>query len=105
MSTASSHSDPAPAAGNTVQVKASTAPKRSATRLSLPEISLLMLAFSGWLVLITNLFGLAGRTGWMFPVVTDIPGLAISTLALALLGATPLALRLTLRGRPTPTRR
>lgn len=79
--------------------------RRAGARLSLPEISLLMLAFSGWLVLIANLFGLAGRTGWIFPVVTDIPGLAISTLALALLGATPLFIRLAIRGRnPRPSR-
>lgn len=94
-----SDSNDAPRAGNT---RPQSTSRRPAPRLSLPEISLLMLAFSGWLVLIANLFGLAGKTGWIFPVVRDIPGLAVSTLALALLGASPLAIRLALRGRHKP---
>jgi hypothetical protein len=74
------------------------APRRTkVVRPGLLEVSLLMLAFCGWLVQIANMFGLAGRTGWLFPVVTDIPGLALSTLALALLGISPLAVRLALR--------
>ncbi|MFO7725852.1 MAG: hypothetical protein R6V45_09920 [Oceanipulchritudo sp.] len=63
-----------------------------------PVIFLLVLAACGWLILIANMFGFAGLSGWIFPVVEDIPGLAASTILIALLGLTPLALR-HLRGK------
>lgn len=59
----------------------------------MPGVYLLVFATLGWVILIANLFGVAGRSGWIFPVVTDIPGLAASTLLLGLLGLTPLALK------------
>jgi hypothetical protein len=56
----------------------------------------------GWFVLVANLFGFAGRSGWIFPAVADVPGLAASTLLLAVLGLTPLALRQILRRKEPP---
>lgn len=63
--------------------------------LTTPGLYLLVFAACGWLVLIANLFGVAGRSGWIFPEVGDIAGLAGSTVLLLLLGLTPLAIRQT----------
>lgn len=65
----------------------------SLTTLTIPGLYLLVLAGCGWLVLIANLFGIAGASGWIFPVVADIPGLAASTALLGVMGLTPIALR------------
>lgn len=59
-----------------------------------PEIALIVVAVSGWMVLVANMFGIAGKTGWIFPVVTDIGSLAKSTGLLALISALPFAFRL-----------
>jgi hypothetical protein len=67
--------------------------------LTIPGLYLMIFALCGWLVLIANMFGFAGASGWIFPVVTDIPGLAASTLFLALLGLTPLAVKQVLTGK------
>lgn len=67
--------------------------------LTIPGLYLLLFAACGWLVLIANMFGIAGASGWIFPVVTDIPGLAASTLFLALLGLTPLAFKQAFAGK------
>ena len=64
-----------------------------ATQLTTPGLYLLVFAVCGWLVLVANLFGIAGRSGWIFPPVPDVAGLAASTLLLAVLGLTPFALR------------
>ena len=61
--------------------------------LTAPGLYLLVFAVCGWLVLMANMFGFAGAAGWIFPIVTDIPGLAASTVFLALLGMTPLAFK------------
>lgn len=63
------------------------------TRAGLVSTSLLVLAACGWLILVANLFGITDRRGWVFPVVEDVPGLAASTLLLAILGLTPPACR------------
>lgn len=63
------------------------------TRLGAPGLYLLVFALCGWLILIANLFGVAGRSGWIFPKVDDIAGLASSTILLLFLGLTPFALR------------
>lgn len=72
--------------------------RRGPTGPGMPGLYLLVLAGCGWLILMANMFGFAGATGWIFPQVTDISGLAASTLLLALLGLTPLALRQLIRG-------
>ncbi|MGC9450313.1 MAG: hypothetical protein ACP5I4_02605 [Oceanipulchritudo sp.] len=64
-----------------------------------PGLYLIVLAVSGWLILIANLFGVAGRSGWIFPPVEDLAGLAMSTLLLAILGMTPAALRHLFKGK------
>jgi hypothetical protein len=69
------------------------------TSLTIPGLYLIIFAVCGWLVLIANMFGFAGASGWIFPVVTDIPGLAASTVFLALLGLTPLAFKQLFSGR------
>jgi hypothetical protein len=46
-----------------------------------------------------NLFGFAGRSGWIFPPVENIAGLAMSTLLLAFMGMTPAAIRQALKGK------
>lgn len=61
--------------------------------LTLPGIYLLVLGFCGWLILMANMFGIAGTSGWFFPVVQDIPGMAASTALMVVLGLAPLALR------------
>lgn len=71
----------------------------SATAITIPGLYLLVFALCGWLVLIANLFGIAGASGWIFPSVTDLAGLAASTVLLALLGLTPLALRQLVKGK------
>lgn len=73
-----------------------SANKRSVNRSSpgVTELSFLLLAFSGWCVLMANMFGFAGRSGWIFPAVTNIMDLAISTLLLAIIGLFPMGLRL-----------
>ena len=70
----------------------------SSARPTLPRFgvlsgSLLALAAMGWLILIANLFGIAGTGGWIFPRVDDLAGLAASVLLFAVLAATPAALR------------
>jgi hypothetical protein len=69
--------------------------------LTIPGLYLIVFAACGWLILIANMFGVAGRAGWIVPVVDDIPGLAASTVVLAVLGLTPMALRqlLALKGK------
>jgi uncharacterized RDD family membrane protein YckC len=67
--------------------------------LTIPGLYLIIFAVCGWLVLMANMFGFAGASGWIFPVVTDIPGLAASTIFLALLGLTPLAIKQVLAGK------
>ena len=61
--------------------------------LTMPGIYLLVFAFCGWLILMANMFGIAGPSGWVFPVVNDIAGMAASTVLMLVLGLTPLALR------------
>ena len=61
--------------------------------LGLPGIYLLVFAISGWLVLVANLFPIAKASGWIFPVVEDVAGLAASTILLLVLSLTPFALR------------
>ena len=68
-------------------------PGFSLDALTMPGTYLLVFAFCGWLVLIANMFGIAGKSGWIFPAIEDISGLAGSTVLLALLGLTPLAIR------------
>ncbi|NDV63312.1 hypothetical protein G0Q06_12675 [Puniceicoccales bacterium CK1056] len=63
--------------------------------LTIPGLYLLVFGLCGWLVLIANLFGIAGRSGWIFPAVEDIAGLGGSTVLLLLIGLTPLAIRQT----------
>lgn len=65
----------------------------NAQTLTLPGLYLVVFAICGWLILIANLFGIAGKAGWIFPRVEDIPGLAASTVLCLLLGMTPLAIR------------
>jgi len=65
----------------------------NAHTLTLPGLYLVVFAVCGWLILIANLFGVAGKTGWIFPTVDDIPGLAASTILCLLLGLTPMAVR------------
>ena len=48
------------------------------------------------------MFGLAGLTGWIFPVIDDIPGLALSTLLIALIGLAPVGLRQVFPGKKLP---
>jgi hypothetical protein len=72
--------------------------------LTLPGLYLLVLAASGWLILIANLFGFAGRSGWIFPAVEDLPGLILSTLLLAIAGLTPMAIRQAFRAPGKSTR-
>jgi uncharacterized RDD family membrane protein YckC len=67
--------------------------------LTIPGLYLIIFAVCGWLVLMANMFGFAGASGWIFPVVADIPGLAASTIFLALLGLTPLAIKQVLAGK------
>lgn len=76
--------------------------KAASRAISQPVTFLLVLAACGWLILIANMFGLAGISGWIFPVVDDIPGLAASTLLIALIGLTPVALRQLFRGKESP---
>ena len=64
-----------------------------AVQLTMPGLYLLVFAVCGWLILVANLFGIAGRSGWIFPPVTDLAGLAASILLMAVLGLTPMALR------------
>jgi hypothetical protein len=71
----------------------------SATAVTMPGLYLLVFALCGWLVLIANMFGIAGKSGWIFPAVVDIPGLAASTVLLAFLGLTPLAIRQLVKGK------
>lgn len=73
----------------------------TAAALTMPGIYLLVFAFCGWLILMANMFGIAGASGWVFPVVNDIPGMAASTVLMLVLGLTPLAFRqlLNLGGR------
>jgi len=71
--------------------------KLSAETLTLPGLYLVLFAACGWLILIANLFGIAGKSGWIFPVVEDIPGLGASTVLCLPLGLTPLAIRQALR--------
>lgn len=61
--------------------------------LTQPGLYLLILAGCGWLILIANLFGFAGASGWLFPETDDIPGLTLSILLLLILGLTPLAVK------------
>jgi hypothetical protein len=68
-------------------------PGFSVSMVTMPGLYLLVFASCGWLILMANMFGIAGRSGWIFPVVDDIAGLAGSTVFLALIGLTPLALR------------
>lgn len=68
-------------------------PPSLAAQLTTPGLYLLALAICGWLILVANLFGFAGRSGWIFPPVSDLAGLAASTLLLAVLGLTPPALK------------
>jgi hypothetical protein len=76
-------------------------PRPLTETLTIPGLYLLVFAACGWLILIANMFGVAGRAGWIVPVVDDIPGLAASTMLLAVLGLTPLALSqlLALKGK------
>lgn len=59
--------------------------------LRAPWSYLVAFAVCGWLILIANLFGLAGKAGWIFPVVDDLTGLTASTLILLVLALTPIA--------------
>lgn len=76
-------------------------PRKSSvlTTLTIPGLYLIIFALCGWLILVANMFGFAGKSGWIFPAVADIPGLAASTVFLALLGLTPLAVKQALAGR------
>jgi len=76
--------------------------KAASRPISQPVIFLLVLAACGWLILIANMFGLAGVSGWIFPEVDDIPGLAASTILIALIGLTPVALQQLFRGKESP---
>jgi hypothetical protein len=69
------------------------------TSLTIPGLYLIVFAICGWLVMIANMFGFAGTSGWIFPQVTDIPGLAASTVFLAMLGLTPLAFKQAFSGK------
>lgn len=77
--------------------------KQAPVLLRAPWSYLAAFAVCGWLILIANMFGMAGVTGWIFPVVDDLAGLAASTLILLIIALTPIAVGQLLRskgGRP-----
>ncbi|MCC5833987.1 MAG: cytochrome c biogenesis protein ResB [Opitutales bacterium] len=57
----------------------------------------LILAASGWIVSVVNLMHLAERSGWMIPVVDDLPSLLVSTLLVIIAGLTPVAVRMVIQ--------
>lgn len=59
---------------------------------------LLCIAACGWLITIVNLFGLAGRSRWLFPEVESLPGLMTSTAVLLMAGLFPMGVRFVLQG-------
>lgn len=61
--------------------------------LGLVSRFVLILAASGWVVSVVNLMHLAERSGWIVPVVDDLPSLLVSTLLMIILGLTPTAFR------------
>ena len=81
--------------------KAKPGPKPRGILSELGTVGLYLLVFAacGWLVLIANLFGFAGRSGWLFPVVNDIAGFSASILLLAVIGLTPFAVRQLFKGK------
>ena len=85
--------------------KAKTSGKARGILSEIGTVGLYLLVFAacGWVVLIANLFGFAGRSGWIFPVVNDIAGFSASILLLAVIGLTPLAVRQLFKGKGSPS--